>query len=635
MKKIIIILILTGLVSMSVMAEKVDLTNQFTEGWAFAASVETRAGYNLDSKQFGLKGKTVVNISKTFYDKNTTFEEDAAQKVRGKIVITDLEVTVETKDQANDYSSVSGTTNKGILDINWESVIAWVYFGPSLYIKMGDINSHEVRYVDTISDSDFTVVGYSMITPYFTGTRSGRMDYNPATVEDKDSQAIKNVSIVADNLKTFAIGFDMPKKFKTELGFAMRYNYLEKISDPYNSYNINAKVELYAMEEKLKIKVKADAVSGEKSGYKDSYDRGVASGNDLNDSNIDRGIGGITTSGNPLTVGGQISYTHALGKFNLTPAVGFEMQFEEKRKVHPTLSPYAFKSGSAVDKTDLGSFANMKGTGYYTTMTTPMEVGFGLGFNWKSLGLSAADGGIAFANGDKTVTDGVSLSGFVGKSPYAPIPDIAMPYYGVQLSYWESEATDKPGLIPGVAWVIVGNVNVSPGGKYDLKEYANNNERGTRYKTYELTLGNRIDAGLGSEISYKINKFKPYTGVIYKILDITGETETINTEVDGGDKAEYSAYIADRYTTAGNVLSQRTDLRLRFGTDITVTDKVSINAEWASGNIVGSTLTKDALNRAYDSYDYFENNAASDDNNPMAGSDARAGIMSVGLKVKF
>lgn len=672
MKKIVILItMLTIIVGIS-MASITGLPNdqepikekdgKLQVQWKFTPEVETRYGYNFDSMASGLKGSINADISLMFLDKDVEFtgEEAASGKgVWGKIKVTDLEVKVDISDKPNDYNSgitikhmesstatkaTETTVNSTGLNINWESITAWVYFGPSFYIKMGDINHYEIRYVETIRDTDISVIGDSIIPPFYTGSYMGRRDtfarFNVKTTNDNgeangdpiylrkvtDQEYISNTGLGSDNLNGFAVGIAIPDKITVELGAQTKFHYEERVQGNYNPFNLSLLLET-KLSKDFSFNFKANATSGNKA-------------RDGGEANIDYGVAGVTSDSNPLVLGGSVAYTMPMGNMNFVPTLAGEVMLEERRKINTSskLVESVKANNLLVAGFDPQTKLNWK-NGYI--MTIPAEVALGFTLNWKSLGRSADEGGhLAMSSQDIKVTDGVSLVGVFGEQPYEPIPEIPTMYTGVQLSVWESDADGKTGIAPNLKAGLITNLNYAFGGTYDVKDLASGSS--LSYSKYEFTNSPRLDWGIGTEMSYKMAEgvVTPYFGVIFKALDIIGETETIKYEgtseplkatgSDGAIVGEVESKVEDRYAS-------RSDLRMKIGVDFKLAKNVTLNTEWKSGDLLysQSSYKTDDFNKGYNDYDYFEIQDKAKSRVPSFGSTAQTGVISVGLKVAF
>ncbi len=557
--------------------------------WKFIPTVSTYAGYNLDLGTIGLQGTAKLELIASLWDANIEFTGDS--KPYGYIKVEDLLIEATSNGaQMEGYDSrVDG--NAEALRLKWGAIQSAIFIGP-VYINLvhdghGDQGTLVDNVLGDLDSNPYTVLTYSVIdlkdTASYVGARAEDADtiavgayellYKGIT---DSSTAGASLGGVASSNNAISVGFKVDDLLDIRIGVAAGISY----TDFADLYPIQASLyfELLAVEN-LSLKLRTTITANN-----------AASGS-LTPS-------GILEEGNPLTVGFEVGYTLPMGDFNLTPALGAELQVENS----------VAKYGGDIEIASGTILAPNADVG--TVSSIAYEVGLGVAFDWRESGIYQNESDYLDAPGkDVEATDGVSLGLVYGSLPHSFFRGLNVSYLGAKIALWDSESGSSIGILPGVKAGLILDFNYALGGTYAVADGDIPSTTGS------FTLGARADLGALVEIAVPLAFVTPYLKASVRVLDLLQGEDSFST---GGTD----------YTRAS--LQNATDVRLKVGADVpNLVPNTVFQIWWESGDLlVDGTIAKDA---SYNGSDRFYTSKG------VVGSvsAAQLGFIAIGAEVAY
>ncbi len=575
--------------------------------WKFSPAVSSYAGYNLDLGTIGLSGSAGLEVivslwdnsdsipSRTRSNRGKSLEFSGDSKPYGYIKIEDLLIEATSGvSQGESYDSRAAVVagEAGVLRLKWGSILGSIFIGP-VYINLahdyhGDQGTLVNNILGDLDSNPYTVLTYSVIdlkdTASYVGARAegdntiaeGAYELLYRGITDSTSPGASLDGVSGSN-NAISVGFKVDDLLDIRIGVASGVSY----KDFATLYPIQASLyfELLAVENlSLKLRTTITANNG-------------SIGSETPNA--------ILEEGNPLVVGFEVGYTLPMGDFNLTPALGAELQVENS--VAKYGGPIALDGATTLTpNADVGTVSNLA-----------YEIGFGLAFDWRGSGVYRQESDYLDApDKDVEATDGVSLGFAYGVLPHSFFRGLNVSYLGAKIALWDSESGSDIGILPGVKAGLVLDFNYALGGTYDVAATdLVNNGSGT------FTLGARADLGALVEIAVPLAFVTPYVKASIRVLDLLQGADSFT--VDATD-----------YTRAS--LLNTTDIRLKVGADIpNLVPNTLFQIWWESGDLlVDGTIAKDA---SYNGANRFYTNLGA----VGSVSAAQLGFIAVGAEVSY
>lgn len=621
--------------------------------WVFEPEVSTTAGYNIDSNSFGLTGISKFDLTSNIHAKaHKDFIGEGT--MYGFIQIEDLEIRIFVDDATQDYDSQTTSTSDGkstmsqtkgnAIDISLGTIRGKVFIGP-VYMVLSHQDHGEVRIMENSlddSDLDFTVISYSIIPPYFTGSLQGNVDItavldgiqNIGTGLNEDpSGPVNNKSFT--NLGAMSVGLAISDLMTIELGASTMFSYTDAIryqkegantesttDDKYSDYYYNP----YSLSLLFALKSLDNSILKFKAAVTDGVD------------NLP-----MMVDKNPLTLGIMYGYDILKENITITPKFALEIHLLNRRKI----SSDGLLALGKSDIDELSVFGSIDPNKVVRTLVMPLEFGMSLNITWPDKGVVADESDhLSYAPNDVKVSDGASIGLTFGMTPTTTFAVGATSYLNAKFALWDSEEEDNPGIIPGIKTSLIVNVNLTLGGPMDLTEIVNDLYReanpsysGDYVKRLLYISGYRLDVGTGLEFKYLAKFVNPYLGVLWKSFDLTGFDVTITSAAssDGKETTKYYSKFSTDYGKAQTDFYNQHDLRLKLGFEIvTLIANTTLTTEWVSGDLLNQDSNDGGT---YTEYDYFRNentdgvNGGNDIQNTNTAT--KLGYLSLGVKVRF
>lgn len=528
--------------------------------WEFKPSVSTYAGYNLDLGTVGLVGEAKLELTaKIFPEADVEFEGE--QKPYGYIKVKDLEIKAGTGEQLEDYNTTDAEKDEP-LTITWGGIEGVVYIGP-VYIKLAhDGHGDQGLIEDGLDDGDldYSVINYSVVKASDTAQHKGTRKENdpplqfPVDVEKYTPLYITDITDsstlapdVAGTNNALSVGFKLDDLMDLRIGISSDNSY--KDWQKRAAFQMSLYFELLAVQN-LVFKLQATALMG--------------AGSDAEDE-----PNALMEHGNPITAGILLGYALPMGTFTLTPSIGFELRIENKVPEYGSVTLIEDNPETAeVDDPIVFSYI---GTAEAPTVDTmSYEGALGVKFDWKSLGHDANESDhLSAPDEDVKVTDGVSLGVLYGSMPHGIFRKIMVPYLGAKIAMWDSQDSDKPGILPLKLGLIL-NYNMTLGAEGDIKDFGNPNLTVSKVK-----LGSRSDLGALLETSMTFGYVTPYVKAAVRMLGLSDEGVEVTT------------VGATNGTFKSTDLAYGSEFRLKLGVDIAkIVPNTTFKVWWESGNLM-------------------------------------------------